>query len=76
LGGEVEALEDLAAGLPRLVRQLLTVELEDVEDEEGDRRSVGGVERTVHPGGQQLEVGPAVWRDQDHLAVEHDVTHG
>jgi hypothetical protein len=36
VGREVETVQDPAAGGPRLVRQLLTVELEDVEDEEGD----------------------------------------
>jgi hypothetical protein len=39
-GGEIEALEDVAASQPGLVRQLLTVELEDIEDEEGDGWSV------------------------------------
>jgi hypothetical protein len=67
--GEIEALHDVAASQPRLVRQLLTVELEDVEDEEGDRWSVGGVAGTAHPGGQQLDVGPAVRGDHDHLTV-------
>jgi hypothetical protein len=34
------------------------------------------MERTVHPGGQQLEVSPAVRSDHDHLAIEYRVAHG
>jgi hypothetical protein len=37
---------------------------------------VAGPVGTVYPGGQQLEVGPAVRSDHYHLTAEHHITYG
>jgi hypothetical protein len=42
----------------------------------GDPMTFVGLARATHPGGEQLEVGPACRSDRDPFAVKHHVTHG